>query len=399
MQFRFTQEQQLIQNSAQAFFAEVGAAARVREAMDSSLGHDADAWWRMAEELGFVGMGIAEDCDGQGMGLVELAIVFEQMGRVLIPSPMLATGVLGAALIERAGSAAQRRRWSRAVAGGKCRVALGICPQGGSAGAAGVSATLVPEGTGFRLNGTYGFVLDAHCADLLLLAARGPDGQGVSLVLLETQQPGVFEGVAAAHHSVLDQTRPMSSLEVVGLPVTLEQVLGDLGAAGAALDEALHRACIALAAEQAGAASEALARTVAYSRQRVQFGRAIGGFQAVKHRLADMMVQAEAAKSAVYFAACSADEAPGTLPEMAALAKSQASEALSFCAANMIQLHGGVGFTWEHDAHLYFKRARASATLFGTPERHEERIAAHLGLNAESRPSQTNVPSALGDPP
>lgn len=398
LQFHFTEEQQLIQNTAQAFFAEVGASARVREAISSPLGHDAAAWRRMAEEFGFVGMGVAEDCGGQGLGLVDLAIVFEQMGRVLFPSPMLATGVLGAALIEEAGSQAQRRRWLGAVAQGKCRVALGVCPQGGACGAAGVSARFVPEGAGFRLDGSYGFVLDAHCADLLLLAAQGPDGQGLSIVLLEASRPGLFPGVTATHHGVLDQTRPMSSLEVAGLPVAATQLLGASGGAQAALDGALQRACIALAAEQAGAAAEALARTLAYSLQRVQFGRAIGGFQAVKHRLADMMVQVEAAKSAVYFAACSADEAPQTLPEMAALAKSQASQALSFCAANMIQLHGGTGFTWEHDAHLYFKRARASATLFGTPERHEDRIATHLGLDAGDQTPPVDAAAPAGVP-
>ena len=396
MQFQFTQEQRLIQDTAQAFFAEVGASTRVRKAIASPLGHDALAWRRMAEELGCVGMGIAEDCGGQGLGLVELAIVFEQMGRVLFPSPMLATGVLGAALIERAGSRAQRRRWLGAVAQGKCRLALGVCPQGGAQGAAGVSARLAPEGAGFRLSGSYGFVLDAHCADLLLLAARGPAGRGLSALLLEASRPGLFVGVTATHHQALDQTRPMSSLKVAGLPVAAAQLLGASGAAQAALDGALQRACIALAAEQAGAAAEALDRTVAYSRQRVQFGRAIGGFQAVKHRLADMMVQVEAARSAVYFAACSVDEAPETLPEMAALAKSQASQALSFCAANMIQLHGGIGFTWEHDAHLYFKRARASATLFGAPERYEDRIAAHLGLDAGSQAPPANASTASG---
>jgi alkylation response protein AidB-like acyl-CoA dehydrogenase len=166
--------------------------------------------------------------------------------------------------------------------------------------------------------------------------------------------------------------------------VAPEWILGVAGGAGAALERVTDLALIALAAEQTGTAEGALEMTVEYAKQRVQFGRPIGSFQAVKHRLADMMVHVEACKSAAYFAACSADEDSAELPEAASLAKAWCSEAAANCAGNAIQLHGGIGFTWEHDAHLYFKRARASGTLLGGASWHRERIAARIGLGGHA---------------
>ncbi len=367
MQFEFTEEQRLIQNMAGEFFRDRGRSEALRAALDSVPGYDANVWREMARDLGFAGLLVSEAYGGQGLGLVEAAIVYEQMGRTLLPSPILGTGVLAATAIEQAGGEPQKREWLVQLAGGNRCAALAICGQGGASGSAGVDAVL-EDG---RVHGTWRFVLDAQAAELIIAAARR-DGEVVLVALPR-------DDVDVHRHTSLDLTRPLHTVRAQGVEVLWEMP----GNGAQALDAAIHRACIVLAAEQTGAAAEALDRTVAYAREREQFGRAIGSFQAVKHRLADMMIQVEAAISAVYFAACSAEEDPATLPQMASLAKVQATETLTFCAANMVQLHGGIGFTWEHDAHLFFKRARACATLFGTVAEHQERLAVHMGLDVE----------------
>ncbi len=367
MQFEFTEEQRLIQNMAGEFFRDRGSSEGLRAAVESERGYDADTWRQMAQQLGFAGLLVSDAYGGQGLGLVEAAIVYEQMGRTLLPSPILGTSVLAASAIQLAGSETQKRDWLPQLAGGNRCAALAVCGQGGARGSVGVDAVL-EDG---RVHGTYRFVLDAQSAELIVAAARR-DGEVVLVALPR-------DGVVVERHTSLDLTRPHHTVRAQGVEALWEMP----GNGAQALDAAIHRACIVLAAEQTGAAAQALDRTVAYAREREQFGRAIGSFQAVKHRLADMMIQVEAAISAVYFAACSAEEDAATLPQMASLAKVQATETLTFCAANMVQLHGGIGFTWEHDAHLFFKRARASATLFGNIAEHQERLAVHMGLDAE----------------
>jgi alkylation response protein AidB-like acyl-CoA dehydrogenase len=184
----------------------------------------------------------------------------------------------------------------------------------------------------------------------------------------------------------MDLTRPMATIRLERVAVASEEILGVPEEAGPGIAEALQRARIALAAEAVGGAESVLEMTVAHAKQRVQFGRPIGSFQAVKHRLADMMVLVEAGKSAVWYAACVADEIPGELPEASAIAKAACSDAFVNCAGNAIQLHGGIGFTWEHDAHLYFKRARSTATLLGSPAWQREVLAATIGLGTGKLP-------------
>jgi alkylation response protein AidB-like acyl-CoA dehydrogenase len=223
-------------------------------------------------------------------------------------------------------------------------------------------------------------VIYGHAADLYIVAARttGSHGtEGVSLVAL----PALTPGIAVERLVMLDLTRPMSRLKFTHVAVAREQILGMPEDSGAALATALHRAAIALAAEQTGSAQMTLQITTSYVKERIQFGRPVGSFQAVKHRLADMLVRTEAAKSAMYYAACVANEDSVELPRAAATAKAYCSEAFLDCASDMIQLHGGIGFTWEHDAHLYFKRARAASTLLGTPQYHRERLATLIGLD------------------
>jgi alkylation response protein AidB-like acyl-CoA dehydrogenase len=230
------------------------------------------------------------------------------------------------------------------------------------------------------LSGEAGFVIHAQTCDALLVAAQGPEGAADSLTVAIVDRG--TRGVTIEPLTMLDLTRPMARVTFDDVGIGAEQVLGEPGCARGPLEHALDLARIALAAEAVGVAEAVLELTTAYVKDRVQFGRPVGSFQAVKHRLADMMVEVEAARSASWYAACVADERLDELPEAASIAKAACSDAAFNCAANAIQLHGGIGFTWEHDAHFYFKRARAISTLLGTPSWHRERLAALLGLGA-----------------
>jgi alkylation response protein AidB-like acyl-CoA dehydrogenase len=241
------------------------------------------------------------------------------------------------------------------------------------------------RGAGLSLSGVSDFVIHGDSADLLLVLARAAGSRGasgISVVVI----PAATPGVTVHPHVMLDLTRPMSRVEFAGVVIGREQLLGEPGAAGSAVEEALDLARIALASEALGGAERVLEMTTAYAKERVQFGRPIGSFQAIKHRLADMMIEVEAAKSAAWYAACVADERREELAEAAAIAKSYCCDAFFDCAANAIQLHGGIGFTWEHDAHLYFKRARAAATLLGSPAWQRERLVRRFASGDAATP-------------
>ena len=381
MQFAFTEEQELIRDTARSFCDEHGSPERVRMAVESSHGYDEATWRAIGEEMGWCGIALPESVGGSGLGAVELAIVCEQMGRVLLPSPFFATVCLAAPAIALAGSPGQQQELLPGVATGRTRATLALSNARGEPGLAGIGGRLARENGTLRLTGEAGFVIHADAADLLVVAARrqGSRGEdGVSLLALSAAHAGVVIEPLV----MLDQTRPMSRVRFDAVAVPREAVLGEVESAGPALAATLSRAQAALAAEQLGGAEAALEITTEYARARVQFDRPIGSFQAIKHRLADMMVLTEAARSAAYYAACAIDELPAELDEAAAIAKSWCSDTYTHCAGNMIQLHGGVGFTWEHVAHLYFKRARASATLLGSPAWLREQIAQRLSLDA-----------------
>lgn len=373
MDFSLNEEQLLLQSSARRFFTEHATSAEVRAAATSALGYDATVWARLAGDMGWTAITTPEAYGGLGLGQVELALVMEEMGRTLYPSPYLASVALAQPALLHAGNEAQRQRWLPALAAGECTAALASTGTTGRAGAAHIEASLTPTDGAFTLSGRAGFVVSGHTAEWLLVAAHHPGG-GLSLAMV----PREAAGVRGFRLETLDLTRAYARFEFDAVTVPAEAVLGTPGQAGPALARTLALANIALAAEQLGGAEQCLHFTVAYAKQRVQFGRAIGSFQAVKHKLADMMVAVEAARSAVYYAACAADEAPALLAEAAAVAKSFCSDTFNHCASEAIQLHGGIGFTWEHDAHLYFKRARASTNLLGDAIHHREQLAAQL---------------------
>jgi alkylation response protein AidB-like acyl-CoA dehydrogenase len=384
VQFAHSDEQQLIRESARTLLSARAGPARLRAVLESRSGYDLDLW-RTVGELGWTGLAIPQAYGGAGLGWVELCILQEELGRLLVASPFFATSALAAPLISSSGAEEQRRMLLPRIANGELRIACALNGTDGRPPCDGVTAVLEKRGAGFTLSGVGDFVIHADSAELLLVLARAPLAQGaegISVALI----PAAAAGVTIQPHVTLDLTRPMSRVELSGVTVSREQLLGEPGAAGGAVEEALDLARIALASEALGGAERVLEMTTAYAKERQQFGRPIGSFQAIKHRLADMMIEVEAAKSAAWYAACVADERRAELAEAAAVAKSYCCDAFFDCAANAIQLHGGIGFTWEHEAHLYFKRARATATLLGSPAWQRERLVRRFASGAAATP-------------
>ena len=385
MQFAFTDEQNLIRETARGFFDDHGVSEKVRAAIASEVGYDESAWRMLAGEMGWAGIALPEEYDGSGLGWVELAILQYEHGRRVYPSPFFSTVCFAAPMIAAVASAAQKQDLLCRIAAGTLRVAVGVTGPDGVAGCDGVSAILERTAGEWRVSGSCGYVVHGAAADLLLIVARAPGShgtQGLSVVAL----PPARAGISRFKLATMDLTRPMATIRLERVAVAPEEILGVPEAAGPGIAEALQRARIALAVEAVGGAEAVLERTGAYAKQRVQFGRPIGSFQAVKHRLADMMVVVEAGKSAAWYAACVADEIPEELPEASAIAKAACSDTFVNCAGNAIQLHGGIGFTWEHDAHLYFKRARSTATLLGSSAWQREVLAATIGLGTGKLP-------------
>jgi alkylation response protein AidB-like acyl-CoA dehydrogenase len=381
MQFAYTEEQHMIRASARAVLDSYDS-ARLRTAFAAPGGYDAKLWQQMSGELGWCGLSLPESCGGAGLGWVELCILQEEQGRRLVASPFFATVVLAAALIEECAPEPARTELLTRIASGGARLSCALGGPDGRPPPEGVAVSVQATAGGFALRGASDFVIHADSADLILVLARGPSVDERSVLIVSP----ATAGLRIEPHLMLDLTRPMSRLSFDGVQVGAEAFLGAPGTAAAGSVRALHRARIALAAEALGGAERLLEMTTEYVKQRTQFGRAIGSFQALKHRLADMMVAVEAARSASWYAACVADEGTDELAEAAAIAKSYCCDAFTECAAGAIQLHGGVGFTWEHDAHLYFKRARASATLLGSPAWQRERLLRLLGLGAAATP-------------
>ena len=385
MQFAHTEEQRLIRESARSFLASRAGAAQLRAGLEQPGAYDAQLWRQMASEMGWAGLAIAAEHGGAGLGWVELCILQEEQGRHLVPSPFFSTVALAAPLIEAIGSAAQRHALLGRIAAGELRIGCVLSGTDGRPPCEDVAVELNTSGAAWTLNGVGDFVIHGDSADLLLVLVRAAGSAGADGLSIAMVSPSAA-GVAVHPHVMLDLTRPMSKVEFTAVALERDQILGETGAARAPLERALSLASIALAAEALGGAERLLEMTTDYVKQRTQFGRPIGSFQAIKHRLADMMVQVEAARSAAWYAAAVAQEGDDELAEAAAIAKSYCCDAFCDCAASAIQLHGGVGFTWEHEAHWYFKRARATASLLGSPAWQRERLMRIVAGGAAATP-------------
>ncbi|MYT27728.1 MULTISPECIES: acyl-CoA dehydrogenase family protein [unclassified Streptomyces] len=326
-----------------------------------------DAWGPLTGQIGAAGLAVPEEHGGAGCGPLEVHVVMEELGRALSPVPYLGSAVLTTQALLACGGTAPLR----ALAEGSAVGALAWAENGSwEPSAVRAAARRAPDGD-WRLTGVKDHVLDGADADLLVVAAR--TDTGISLFQVPVDGPGVRRERLVP----MDATRPQARVVLDG---AAGRLLGADGDGGRALAQVRDLGCLALAAEQVGAAGRCLELTVAYARERVQFGRPIGSFQAVKHRLADAYVQVEAARSIALGAAHTAAAGAPDLPRFAAAAKSACSEAFSAVAGETIQLHGGIGVTWEHDAHRYFKRAHGSAQLLGTPAEHRRRLAGELEL-------------------
>jgi alkylation response protein AidB-like acyl-CoA dehydrogenase len=383
MEFAFTQEQEMIRDTAAAFLAEVSDSAAVRRAMATEQGYETQLWERICGEMYWQAIHIPEQYGGMGLGYVELVAMMEQMGHHLLCSPFYSTVCLAANALLVAGSEEQKSQWLVQICEGGLTATLGF--NGGSRGwnADSVTATWRREGDSFVLNGDYRYVIDGHTAGLLIVAAReeGSTGEsGISLFLL----PADTAGVSRQWLPTMDQARKQASVQLDQVSLGADALMGAAGQAWSALAKVIDLATVALAAEQVGGSQRLLDMTVDYTGERVQFGRSIASFQAVKHKAADMMMKTEVARSAVYYAACVAQEAledgplASELAEAASVAKSYCSDAYFAIAGDSLQLFGGVGFTWEYDVHLYFKRAKSSEHLLGDGAQHRERLAAML---------------------
>ncbi len=365
MGFRPTDEQTMLRQSARAFLAEASPASRVRGAMVSELGHDAELW-RAVAALGWPGLVLPVEHGGSGLSPVELVFLMEELGRVLAPVPLLSTVLAGWCILE-GGRESLREHLLPALAAG--REIATVAFTAGAEQEARVVVTPTPDAAMRRLDGRVMLVPDAAAADWFVVAAADRDALGVWIV---DRRAG---GVTVAPLETVDMTRRFADVRLDGVVVSAENRLegGD-----ALVSTALDLARVALAAEMVGAASRLIEMSVEYAKTRVQFDVPIGSFQAIQHRLVGMAVETEAARSLVYYAACCLAERPSEAPVAAAMAKAAAAESYSRVAGDAIQVHGGIGFTWEHDLHLYLKRAKADEVLYGDADASRERVARAL---------------------
>jgi alkylation response protein AidB-like acyl-CoA dehydrogenase len=383
MDFSFTEEQQMIRDTAASFLAEMSDSAAVRRAMASEGGFDEALWSRISEEMYWHAVHVPEELGGLGLGYVELVALLEEMGKHLLVAPFFSTVCLGVNALRIAGTPQQQEDYLGRISGDGLRATLAWSGPGGRYDASAITATFTHDDAGATLNGSLSYVPDGHTADLLVVAARqegSSEEDGIGLFLVDAGA----SGLSRTWIPTMDQTRSQARIELDDVQVAGDAIMCEPGRAWPLLEQVLDLARIAIAAEQVGGADKVLELTVDYIAERKQFGRAVGSFQALKHKAADMMLKAEAARSAAYYAACIADDfldgraGAGELAEAASIAKGYCSDACFFNAGCAVQMHGGIGFTWEHDMHLYFKRAKSTQLFLGDAAFHRERLAAQL---------------------
>jgi alkylation response protein AidB-like acyl-CoA dehydrogenase len=361
MYFDLTDEQEAIRSTARDFLASRFKSERMREIAGSEDGTDEAGWNEMAE-LGWAGLALPEEWGGQGLGIVDLAVLFEEMGFALAPSPLFSNTVVGLALAGGA-SDEQKERWLRPLADGTARGAQGLVDAGSTGTPGAYPMKGEADGDGIVLDGKKQLVADAAGAAFFLVATA--DGRRHIV-------PADAAGLTVTPEISIDTTRRLSTVTFEGVRVPAEQTLPGHGAEFGAV---FLRGAVALAAESTGVAQRALDMAVAYAKDREQFGRPIGAYQAVSHRCAQMLLETENSRSAVYGAAWAADADPDALPLSASMAKAYASDAGWRVPDASIQVHGGIGFTWEHDLHFFLKRGRANASMFGDARWHREQVA------------------------
>ncbi len=381
MTFAFSEEQQELRSTAARFLEEKSSSEKVRELMESDTGFDEGTWKQMAD-LGWFGMAIPEEYGGLGFGFVEVTVLLEEMGKKLLPAPYFSSVILGANAILNAADDAQKKELLPGIAEGTTRATLAFVEPSGKWDVDGIEVNATEKGGNWTISGTKSYVLDGHTADLLIVAAM--DGQALKLFTVDADAAGVTR----TKLETLDMTRKQAKIEFANAPATPllgtfgvnQGPLGVKGEGAEALRKTLDQAAAVLSSEMVGGAQQCLDMSTTYAKERYQFGRPIGSFQAIKHKCANMLMEVEMARSAAYYAGWAAAEDPEELSLAASLAKAYCSDAYFHAAAENIQIHGGIGFTWEHDAHLYFRRAKSSEIYLGDATYHRELVAQKLGV-------------------
>lgn len=376
IQFAFTDEQEQFRAAIRRFLQEKSPPTAVRRLMDTAEGYDPEIWRQLSDQLALPGIHIPEHYGGAGFGMVELCIAMEEMGRVLLCAPYFSTAVLATNAILNVGSDAQKSSLLPDLASGARLATLAVTEPHGQWEPQAIELVATPVADGFLLDGTKSYVVDGHVADLLVVAGRVPgtvDGEGLGLFTVRADASGVDRRLLDS----MDATRKLARIDFHGVHAEL---LGNVNDGAKALVRTLHQAAIALANEMVGGAQALLDSAVNYAKLRVQFGRTIGSFQAIKHKCADMLLEVELAKSAAYYAAQAAAADDPEWPALASLAKAAASEMYLQIAIDCIQIHGGIGFTWDHDTHLWFKRAKSSEVFLGQPYYHRELLLQRWGV-------------------
>ncbi|MBV8774112.1 MAG: acyl-CoA/acyl-ACP dehydrogenase [Deltaproteobacteria bacterium] len=376
MDFGFSEEQEMLRQSARSLLEKECSSAVVRKLMEDERGFDAALWKQMAE-LGWLGLVIPEAYGGGGLSYVDLVLVMEEMGRVVLPSPFIWT-VMFAEAIKRAGTDNQKSSLLPKISSGELIATIAYLEPTAVWSADGIAMAARKDGSGYVLDGIKLFVNDGHIAERILVAARtGETGnRGITLFALEANRPGV----AVTRLTTMDQTRKLAEVKFAAVKVDAADVVGEVGGGWKVMSEVIDRGKVMLAGEMMGGAQKVLELTVDYAKVRVQFGRPIGSFQAVQHKCANMMIDVEGAKSAAYYASWAVSNEVAEAPLAAAMAKAAASDAFRRVSAEGIQLHGGIGFTWDHDMHLYFKRAKSSEFTFGDANWNRELVAQEINL-------------------
>jgi len=370
MQFAFTDEQEQFRDIVRRFAGERSPITEVRRLMDTEPGFDPVVWQQLTGELGLAALTIPAEHGGSGFGPIELGIVMEEFGRSLMCAPFLSSSVLATGTILAAASEASQAALLPSLADGSRRGALALVEEDGSWEVDDVQSRAVHKDGRWQLSGHKRFVIDGHTADFILVVARSDEGLG--LFNVSSDAPGLSRHLADS----MDATRKLADLTFDAVEAV---PLGQANGVAEAIDESLDMAAVALANEMVGGAQALLESAVEYARMRVQFGRTIGSFQAIKHKCADMLLDVESARSAAYYAAAAAAEGDPEAPALASLAKAAASDTYVRTATETIQIHGGIGFTWENDTHLWFKRAKSSEVMLGDPATHREKLMQRWG--------------------
>jgi alkylation response protein AidB-like acyl-CoA dehydrogenase len=377
MDFGFSEEQEMLRSSARDFLAKEAPMTYVRKMMDDERGYTDELWRKMAE-LGWMGLVLPEAHGGSGLDFVDMVVVLEEMGRAVLPGPFFSTVILAGIAIVEGGSADQKAKYLPKIADGSLKATLAHLEPSGRWDAEGIQLTAKEAAGKWTLDGTKLFVPDANVADLFVVAARtsGKGAEGVTLFLVDAKTSGV--GVTML--KTMDQTRKLGEVTFKSVTVGTDAVLGKVGGGWGLLERVADRAKVGLAAEMCGGAQKVLEMSVEYAKVREQFGKPIGSFQAIQHKCANMLVEVESSKSITYYAAWAVANDVAEAPLAAAMAKAYTSDAYRHTAGEGIQIHGGIGFTWEHDMHIFFKRAKSSEVTFGDATWNREIVAQLINL-------------------